>query len=298
MTGAAPVPAAAPIKMAVTEHASINDPSDAELSSSNRRHLSEEEVQRFIKDGYLMVRGAFSGELARQIVPVVWSELEIDEKDRSTWRTPVVMLKKVLERPPFPRVYSERYRGAIGDLCGHGRWSASQGVGHWIILLPGFAKPRRRIPRAHWHTDVSLDHPQLDKPDLGLVTVEFFSDIDPGGGGTAIRVGSHAYVIRMIRRAREPGLESNQNFTDRIESATNHLPLVEATGKAGDVLMMHPFTIHAVNANLGNRPRIAAIKLIRMNDTLNLEPRKAGDQSPVEAAIVNALDPGSIRCTG
>src|SRR5690242_12223206 len=273
--------------MAAMNRGSVSDSPAVEPTSTKRRQLSQAEVRRFVEDGYLIVRRAFSGELARQLVPIVWSELEIDEQDRSTWKTAAVMLKKILERPPFPQVYSERYRNAVDELCGRGRWSAGLGVGHWLVLLPGFAKPLGGIRDNVWHVDISLEDPHIDAPEFGLLNVELFSDVDPGGGGTAIRVGSHAHVARIIQTARELRRKGKRDYCRRILSATKHLPVIEATGQAGDVLMMHPFTVHAVNANLRDRARIAAVKLIRIDGPLNLKSATNGDPSPVETAIVN-----------
>ena len=41
---------------------------------------------------------------------------------------------------------------------------------------------------SHIDTKTSADP---DAAPLGLVVMEFFSNVDAGGGGTAIRVGSH-----------------------------------------------------------------------------------------------------------
>ena len=82
------------------------------------------------------------------------------------------MLKKVLERPPFPEIHTARYLGAVDDLCGEGRWHATTGVGHWPILLPGFANPPWRAPEDGWHVDIKLDQPRIESAELGLLNIE------------------------------------------------------------------------------------------------------------------------------
>lgn len=252
------------------------------------KQLTAKEIHQFIEQGYIVVREVFSRELAECIIPMVWSELDIDPSDRSTWASPMVMLKKVLEKPPFPQIHTERYLGAVDDLCGQGRWHATRGVGHWPILLPGFANPPWHPPEGGWHLDVKLDHPRINSAELGLISIELFSDIEPGGGGTAIRVGSHSYISRILAEAK--GLTTEGELYRRTVNDTDHLPVIEVTGQVGDVVMMHPFTVHVTSPNTSDRARIAAVKLVRLNDPMNLMRRDTADYSPVELAIVNALD--------
>ena len=259
-------------------------------SKSNWKQLTLEEVHQFIEQGYLVVREVFSRELAERIIPMVWAELDIDPGDRSTWASPMVMLKKVLEKPPFPQIHAERYLGAVDDLCGQGRWHATTGVGHWPILLPGFASPPWRPPEGGWHVDVKLDHPRINSAEVGLLNIELFTDIEPGGGGTAIRVGSHCYIARILAEAGRDGLTTERELYLRVENDTDHLPVIEVTGQAGDILVMHPFTVHVTSSNTSDHARIAAVKLVRLNDPMNLRRRDTADYSPVELAIVNALD--------
>jgi len=55
------------------------------------------------------------------------------------------------------------------------------------------------------------------------------------------------------------------------------------------LLLMHPFTVHVTSPNTSERARIAAVKLVRLNDPMNLVRRDTADYSPVELAIINAL---------
>ena len=257
---------------------------------SKWKQLTAEEIDQFIQQGYVVVRDVFSRELAEGIIPMVWAELDIEPSDRSTWATPVVMLKKVLEKPPFPEIHTERYLGAVDDLCGQGRWHATTGVGHWPILLPGFANPPWRPPKDGWHVDIKLDQPRINSAELGLLNIELFTDIEPGGGGTAIRVGSHSYISRILAEAGPDGPSTKRELSLRAVNDSDHLPVIEVTGQAGDVVMMHPFTVHVTSPNTSDRARIAAVKLVRLNEPMSLTRPASRDYSPVERAIVEALD--------
>lgn len=79
-----------------------------------------------------------------------------------------------------------------------------------------------------------------------------FNDLGPGDGGTALCVGSHKKVAKLLWDAGSEGLEGGkvshlaQRFLDDGE-------IVEVNGRAGDVMLMHPFTLHARSKNLGSR---------------------------------------------
>src|SRR5262245_47156818 len=255
---------------------------------SSWSQLTKEEVHQFIKQGYLVVRKVFSRELAERIVPLVWTELDADPNDTSTWTSSKVILRKVLEKQPCPQILTPRYLGAIDDICGPRRWAATRGVGHWVILPPGFAHPPWGPPKSGWHVDINLDHPCIDSPGFGLITLELFSDIEPGGGGTAIRVGSHCYLARILAES-GPDQLTERELLLRAVADTKHLRIAEVTGQTGDVLLMHPFTMHAGTENIRERTRIAAIKLIRLHEPLNLAREDPLDYSPVEQAIINAV---------
>lgn len=252
------------------------------------KQLTEKDIQQFIEQGYILVREAFPRELAERVIPTVWAELGVNSDDPPPWTNRMIMLKKVLKQHPFPQIHTRRYIGAIDDLCGSGRWNATRGVGHWPILLPGFASPPWRPPKGGWHIDYNLDRCRINSPELGLVSIELFTDIEPGGGGTAVRVGSHRYTARILAEAEPDGL-TERELSLRASAATEHLSVVEVTGYAGDIILMHPFTVHTASPNTRDLVRIAAIKLIRLYEPMNLERQDRADYSPVELAIVEAL---------
>lgn len=268
-----------------------------ELSRGRQRYkqLTKEEINDFIQQGYVLVREAFEREFAERVIPVVWEELAIDPNDSSSWTDPLVTLRKVLEREPFPQILTPRYLGAVDDLCGPGRWCAVRGVGYWPILFPGFAAPPWLPPADGWHLDFNLDGVHIDSAELGLVSIEIFTDIEPGGGGTVVRVGSHRFMARVFAEA-EPGGLNLHEIDQSIKTATEHLPVAELIGRAGDIILIHPFTVHASSSNTSDRARIAAVKLVRLYEKMDLNRQDTADYSPVELAIVNALGENLKLC--
>lgn len=250
--------------------------------------FTDEDSRQFIEEGYIVLREAFSRELAERLIPMVWSQLKLDPEDTSTWPGPMVMLRKVFEEEPFPQVYTPRYYSAVDFLCGAGRWRASKGVGHWPISLPGFAKPPWSPPEGGWHLDGNLDRWRVDCPGRALIGLELFTDIDPGDGGTAIRVASHRRAARILAEAESDGL-AMEDLISRLEAETQHLCVVEVNGRAGDVILMHPLTLHAGSPNINSRVRILANKPFNLRAPLQLGREDSLRRSPVERAIVDSL---------
>jgi hypothetical protein len=259
------------------------------------KQLTEKDIRQFIQQGYLLVREAFQRELAERIIPMVWSELDINQNDPSTWTEPVVWLRQVLKKEPIPQIHTQRYHEVIDDLCGQGRWHAHNGAGFWPILLPGFAYPPWRPLKKEWHVEGNWFHHHLNSAEQGLVCLQLFTDIEPGGGGTAVRVGSHRYTACILAEAEPDGLTPSE-LDLRASAATQYLSVVEVTGKAGDIILMHPFTVHAPSTNTRDQVRIAAIKVISLYEPMNLKRQNTVDYSPVELAIVNALGENPKLC--
>jgi hypothetical protein len=256
---------------------------------SRCKQLTEEELGQFLEQGYIVVREVFSRAVAEQIIPLVWAKLDIARDDPSTWTGPRVMLRQVLNQRPIPKIHSRRYVQAVADLCGRGRWYAHTGAGIWPILLPGFTPPPWHPPSEdEWHVEGNWFHHRIDSAEQGLVCLQLFTDIEPGGGGTAVRVGSHRYTARILQQAGPNGLTEHE-LSRRAEAATRDLSVVEVIGSAGDIFLMHPFTVHASSSNTSGRVRIAANKPVHLYKPMNLMRRNPLDYSPVELAIVNAL---------
>lgn len=251
------------------------------------KQLTTKDLTEFVENGFLMLRGVFSRNLAEQIVPLVWHEMKELEDDPATWTQAVRIIEKVLDDLPINEILTERYRHSIDDLCGAGRWETNQGVGYWVNLFPEPASSNMRPQPGDWHIDTTADFANINSPDLGLTAMEFFTDIDPSGGGTALRVGSHRYVTRLS--AATDFRLTGDELCERALGPTAHLPVVQATARAGDVLLMHPLTIHASSSNRAQRVRIAANRPISLFEPLNIHRIDPNSYSPVEWAVVSSL---------
>jgi len=254
--------------------------------------LSQEEIRHFIENGYLLAREVFSRELAEKINLMVWEKLDEKPGDPSSWKKPLVWLKEIFKNEIVDQIHTKRYYDTIDNLCGEGRWFAHTGAGVWPILFPGFSKSWQ-VPEENLHVEGNWFHHHLNSSEQGLVGIQLFTDIESGGGGTGIFVGSHHYTAHILAESEPDGLDEHE-LCKRVIPATKHLPLIEVTGKAGDIIFLHPFTLHGSSTNLSKRVRIAANKCISLHQPLDFE-RIDEDYSPVEIAIINVLREKKVK---
>ena len=252
--------------------------------------LSSSDIQRFGRDGYVVVRQAFSRADGLAMERRWWSELEdahsVRRDDRSSWRQIRGDLKAAKHDPIQAKILTERVRGVFDDLLGKSAWSPPRDWGRSIVTFP---EPGTwELPARLWHWDnpceLHLDHPRA------LFVVSFIGSVAPRGGGTLILSGSPRLLIQQERRIpasqrRGSGAGLWERFhrshpwlmaltgqapspADRIaafmdgETIVEGVPLrvVELTGEPGDMVFCHPVMVHCVAPNRGTRPRFMRIK--------------------------------------
>jgi hypothetical protein len=252
--------------------------------------LTSSDIERFERDGYLVVRQAFSRADGLAMERRWWSELEgkhgIRPDDRSSWREVPGDLKAAKRDPVQAKILTERVRGVFDDLLGKNVWSPPRDWGRAIVTFP--APGAWEVPTRFWHWDnpreLHFDHPR------GLFVVSFIGPVAPRGGGTLILSGSPRLLIQRGRRIPadqwpDPAAKPWDRFhrshpwlmaltgqapspADRIaafmdgETIVEGVPLrvVELTGEPGDMVFCHPLMVHCSTQNRGTRPRFMRIK--------------------------------------
>ena len=257
--------------------------------------LSDEQVQRFVHDGYAKVEAAFPRELADQGRAILWRDTGCDEADPSTWTKPVIRLRMYGQEPFARAVNTPVLYEAFDQLAGPRRWSPRDNLGTFPIRFPSPVDPGD----AGWHIDSSFPpesgdtvdyfewHANITSRGRALTMLFLFSDVGEDDAPTRLRVGSHFDIARILAPVGEKGMSLRElaagGFT---ESA--HRPVALATGEAGTVYLCHPFLVHAAQPHRGTRPRFLAQPPLPSGEPFRLS-RASGDYSPVEEAIRMAL---------
>lgn len=249
--------------------------------------LSEDEVEQFVEKGFVLLREAFPAEVAARVRAFLWKEMGLSPDDPSGWTKPLIHLKHAYEGPPFTDSFTPRLCGALDDVMGPGRWNPKTTLGWWPVSFPGFEHPPWKEPETGWHIDGIQFHHHVNSPDQGLLPIFLFSDIAPGGGGTALDVGSHRIAARILHEAEPDGLHV-QELGKRVAQHPFQ-QIVESQGRAGDVVLIHPFVRHARSMNTGSSVRFICNPCFVLKEPMNLKREDPAEYSPVERAIVEAL---------
>jgi hypothetical protein len=199
--------------------------------------LSQSEIEAFIADGYVAVRGAMPAGAPQACQDVIWSELGrrgMRRDDPSTWTAPVVRLD-CPEGGPFTAAgTSPRVREACDQLLGPGRWWQRPGVGGTIpVRFPSPDDPGD----AGWHIEASFEvggHQRVSirSRGRGLLALYLFTDVGADDAPTRLRPGSHLDVPPVLAPAGDDGLEWSRAAAGSVR-ASAHRRTALATGRAG-----------------------------------------------------------------
>jgi hypothetical protein len=249
--------------------------------------LTADEVESFVADGFVAIRGAVPDEVIAACLGVVWAELGklgVTE-DPASWAEPVVRIP-CPEGGPFVDAGT---RPVVWEACdqligGADRWWRRPGLGG---TLPVRFPSERDPADAGWHIEASYAEGGGQRVNYrsrarGLLALYLLTDVDEASAPTRLRPGSHLDAARVLAPAGDAGrpwLEAAQ----AAAAATEYLPTALATGRAGDVFLCHPFLVHAASwPHRGPRPRIIAQPAVALHDQFPLTT----PLSPVEQAIV------------
>ena len=234
---------------------------DGEIPVTSCYSLSEAEREAFDRDGFIILRDVVSPEECRRFL---WQAVEpalrrkgIHYDDEETWGGKygdVITGPDGSDHPipvghpdaRWPALFqSSRLKAVLDDLHGgrsKWRWvhGAASGVG-WIHCRYPIVEPSEEWDweSKGWHIDG--DTGRIDTHQ-SVIMLPMVTPISAGGGGTALLRGSHHDVARWLHDSGEWGVGNHRRIRTivqrKIEAEGLSRSVVEATGNAGDVLMM------------------------------------------------------------
>lgn len=256
--------------------------------------LGNDQVEQFIRDGFVRIDRAFPRDVAKECCALLWRQTGCDPDDPRTWARPVIRIHGHGGEPFRKAVNTPIHHAAFDQVVGRGRWRPRCGIGSFPIRLPHPDDPGD----AGWHIDKGFPSEDAIPGDYNshrvnivskgsaLLMLFLFSDVGRADAPTRIRIGSHRPMAKRLAVGGEAGLPARE--IDRMASSLNILPEAPATGEAGTVYLCHPFLVHAAQRHRGTSPRFLAQPPLHSEQPLELH-RKDGDYSPVEMAIRLAL---------
>jgi hypothetical protein len=257
--------------------------------------LTDEQAEHFLERGFVRVRGAFDAADARQWLEDAWIRFGYDPNDPGSWAQKRIHLsaRSHVDARTFAPV---AWRAAMELAGGEERvvlpwqWSDS------FIANLGVGSDRRWQPPSPavggWHKDGDFFRHFLDSPEQALLTFVLWTDMLPQGGGTFVAADSVPVVARFLAEHPEGVLPSDFDYAELIGQCRD---FVEMTGEAGDVVLLHPYTLHATSQNVLGVSRIITNPPLALREPMNfLRPENShrpdeDDFSLVEQAVLRGL---------
>ena len=122
--------------------------------------FSSDEVDQFKRDGFVLLKKAFTKDAAEEAKKSLWARIESDgvlASDASTWpRRHGISEIYFPSTSPWNRVVTPRLHAAIDQLCGRGR-TGSFGCGWWVVSFPGVVDGPWGVD-GNWHVDGGPKH--------------------------------------------------------------------------------------------------------------------------------------------
>ncbi|KAI0820450.1 hypothetical protein BC628DRAFT_1330444 [Trametes gibbosa] len=292
------------------------------------KHLTKDEIEFFLENGYLIVKQAFSREKAAEFTRDMWVRLGLDPNDPESWprdrdRTHMPYHTREPVATFAPRVW-EIMKELLGGEERIDPLSSAWGDSFIVNLgTPADAGAPAPDPRtlANWHVDGDFFVHFLDSPEQALLVIPLFSDIAPGGGATYIAPEGIATTARYLAAHPEgvltrglafvpttladpldpssaPALDprTHPDCLSHPAQAAHYTRFVELTGTTGDVVLLHPLMPHSASPNRlrARTPRIITNPPVALRAPFRFARPDPHDLSIVERATLRALGRDSL----
>jgi hypothetical protein len=261
------------------------------MSKADASPLTDQDIEHFIQYGHVVVKDCFTREFAERWTSRAFIRLGYDPNDPSTWEREIVHMPRI-EQAPMQEVSPKAWAAACALLGGEDRvkpcnWGDSLIVNFHKGADRPWDPPSAAV--AGWHKDGDFFRHFLDSPEQGLLTIVFYSDVEPKGGGTFAARDSVAPVARLLARHPEgvpPSGAPEATFGSLINECHD---FVELTGRIGDVVFIHPYVLHASSQNVSGKARFITNPPVNLKEPMQFNRPNPADLSPVERGVLRGL---------
>lgn len=251
--------------------------------------LTGEQAEHFLERGFVTVRGAFDAVGAKRWLDDAWIRFGYDRHDPRSWAEKRIHLSArshVDARTFAPAAW----RAAMELAGGEDRVVLPWQWGDGFIANLGVGDDRPwRPPSAAaggWHKDGDFFRHFLNSPEQALLSLVLWTDMLPKGGGTFVAADSVPVVARFLAGHPEGVLPGDFDYAGLIRQCRD---FVEMTGQAGDVVLLHPYTLHATSQNVLGISRIITNPPLALREPMSFNRPDADDFSLVEQAVLRGL---------
>ena len=261
--------------------------------------FTAEQREEYERLGITRIPGALAKTHLDEISDCVWQSLarryNVRRDSPEGWKG--LRSSKTNDLPEtlsFDKVAAPTVCEALDLFLGSGNWQPPK---RWSQLLVVFPESRERwdVPHQSWHLDF-----RASRAIAGNFAVRVFTcleDLEPVGGGTVVVAGSHRLVEGLLRRtsatlhsadvrkllistypwikalcSRDAKVNREQMFmkSGAVLDGTE-VRVTEVAGAPGDVVLMHPWILHAPAMNCAETPRLVLSTTVFRSDVAQSE---------------------------
>jgi hypothetical protein len=258
--------------------------------------FTDHDFEHFLNHGWVHLPQVFDagpGTVVDRWREESWARAGLDKNDSASWPNKPKVLRPATDRVRVREFAPAAWEGITRIMGGPERmhhpdfwWDnaflMNYAVGADEPLVP--CGPQSPVG-INWHVDGIWFRHFLDSPEQGILGVVLWDDMVSGGGATCIAPDSIGVVADYLRRHPE-GVEPNDFPWDEIIAVSS--TFLECTGKAGDVFLLHPFTMHRGAQNPLRRPRFMTNIVTSFKEPLRFD-RSPQESSAIELAVLRAL---------
>lgn len=252
-------------------------------------YLTDEQVEHFLDRGYVTIRGCFTAESVADWLATGWVRIGYDPGDPGSWTEKRIHLAG-REYRDARELAPKAWHAARELVGGQERMELPWRWGDSFIANLGVGDDRPWQPPSAdvsgWHKDGDFFRHFLDSPEQGLLTLVCWTDVQHTGGGTFVAADSVPVIARFL--AERPGGVHPQEFDFSRLIAQCH-EFVEITGTAGDVVLLHPYVLHATSQNVLGVGRIITNPPLALREPMDFNRPDPADFSLVERAVLRGL---------
>lgn len=268
------------------------------MATGQYKQLSQQDVDHFMQHGFVKLSDCFTQEQADDAISNLWTRLGMSPTDKSTWHTERINMPAHKEFPVAD--FAPKAWAGICDLLGEDRVSEPSSVWRDAFIVnfgttAGDGKDIRPQDLPGWHVDGDFFAHYLDSPEQGLLVIPLFTEIKPSGGGTMICPAAIPKIAKelydhpegvspyMVPRADNPdwSLKPSLSYYCDVAKSMPDEAFFEATGKVGDVYLLHPLMMHSASNN-----KLRAFRVITNPPVSMKEPFVFGREDGIPMSIV------------
>ncbi|WP_422749614.1 phytanoyl-CoA dioxygenase family protein [Mycobacterium sp. WMMD1722] len=209
----------------------------------------------FVADGYLKIEQPDLRGAADAARVQLWRQLGPAPDDPDTWTEPVMWMSDATGAGPFGAlVRSVRLTAVLDAVCEPAGWRPRGALGNIAVRFP----VRPAADDRGWHVDLNTPQPDgswlVSARSHTMLLLTLLSEVGVDDAPTRIRVGSH----RAVSAALGDRVLDAVAAAEIAARASADCAVVTATGRPGDMYLLHPLTVHAADEHRGVTPRFMA----------------------------------------